>query len=137
MCLCVCVYVYVYVYASECVYVRVYVCVCARAGANVSSAAVRANPSNSTRAHCHAVPCGPRHNNSIDILLRHHHHSMHREGHGTESDPPGLLHLPETPFSPSGDCPVEGQCMPMAASPPHSSPSVDGVVKNIMHVVNY
>ena len=26
-----------------------------------------------------------------------------------------MLHLPETPFSLSGDCPVEGQCMlPMA-----------------------
>ena len=36
----------------------------------------------------------------------HHHHSMQQEGHGTESDPPGLLHLPKIPFSPSGDCPV-------------------------------
>ena len=51
-----------------------------------------------------------------------HHHSMHWEGNGTESDPPGLLHLPKAPFPPSGDCSVEGQCMPMAASPPHSSP---------------
>ena len=58
----------------------------------------------------------------------HRHHPLYRESHLPESHPPGRFYLHQTPISQSRCCPVAGECMPLAASPPHSSPSVDGVM---------
>ena len=40
----------------------------------------------------------------------------------SQSHHPGRFYLHQTPLSQSRCCPVAGECMPLAASPPHSSP---------------